>query len=80
MYFYKKQNIQLANEILNLLKSNKKIIAKKIVQDVKKPLKDANLEVQNSINILSFAIKEFLKVKITASRPFNFDQRLFQKK
>ena len=65
MYFYKKQNIQLANEVLNSLKSNKKIIAKKIVQDVKKPLKDANLELQNSIDILSFAIKEFLKVKLT---------------
>lgn len=65
MRFNKKENIQLAKELLSLLKSKKKIIAKKIIQDVKKPLKDADLEVQNSINILNFAIKEFLKIKFS---------------
>ena len=58
----KNVNVLMAYELLKILRKNKKI-AEKIKKDTNKKLKDALAEVNNSTNILNYAILQYANIK-----------------
>ena len=59
----KNVNVLMAYELLKILRKNKKKIAEKIKKDTNKKLKDASAEVNNSTNILNYAIIQYANIK-----------------